>query len=78
MSMINYTINSDYIELCKLLKSAGLCKSGGEAKYCIDQGLVAVNGTVERRKSCKIKGGDVVSFEQTSLRILPLPTNKQS
>jgi len=52
----------DYIELCDLLKVAGLCASGGEAKQQIAAGLVRVDDAVELRKRCKIRRGQTVEF----------------
>ena len=45
-------INSEFIELDKLLKWAGIAETGGQARFIIDQGKVSVNGVVvsERRK----------------------------
>ena len=62
MAAISYDITEDYIELCQLLKTTGLCKSGGEAKYVISEGLVSVNGLVETRKKCKIRGKQTITY----------------
>lgn len=53
----------DFIELNKLLKIMQLVGSGGEAKQCIDEGLVTVNGHPEKQRRKKLRKGDVVSFE---------------
>lgn len=50
------------IELCQLLKFAGLTGTGGEAKYVISEGLVRLNGEVETRKRKKVAAGDVVIY----------------
>ncbi|SJZ90310.1 RNA-binding S4 domain-containing protein [Photobacterium toruni] len=50
------------IELYKVLKIANLVSGGGEAKYAISDGYVAVNGEIELRKRCKIYDGDVIEF----------------
>ncbi len=52
--------NHDYIELCSLLKLTGLTGSGGMAKQLIADGQVLVDGSVELRKRCKIRRGQVV------------------
>ena len=39
-------INTDFIKLDALLKFAGLCETGGEAKELIQGGAVKVNGEV--------------------------------
>ncbi len=54
---------SEFIELDKLLKVTGLCGSGGMSKAMIAEGRVKVDDSVELRKSCKIRKGQVVEFE---------------
>lgn len=55
-------IREEPIELCQLLKFAGLVGTGGEAKMLIIQELVSVNGEVETRKRRKIFSGDTVAL----------------
>lgn len=55
-------IREEPIELCQLLKFAGLAGTGGEAKHLIIQELVSVNGEVETRKRRKIVSGDTVAL----------------
>ncbi len=62
-------LNSDYIELDKLLKRENLAASGGEAKYLISQGVVQVNGDIETRKRRKLYAGDLVTYDGITLRI---------
>ena len=50
------------IELCQLMKFAGLSGSGGEAKQAIAEGLVSLNGEVETRKRKKLQAADRVSY----------------
>ena len=40
-------LRDEYIKLGQALKAAGLCESGVDAKYAIEDGLVKVNGNVE-------------------------------
>ena len=63
------TIQGEYIELCKLLKVAGLVMSGGEGKNVVAEGLVTVDGQVELRKRCKIRPGQIVEFEGESIHV---------
>lgn len=58
-----------HVDLCDLLKIEGLTESGAQAKIVIEQGLVAVDGTVEYRKRCKIKAGQRVSFEGNEIQV---------
>ena len=44
-------INTEFIKLDALLKFAGLCETGGEAKELIQGGAVKVNGEVCTAKS---------------------------
>lgn len=63
------TVREIPIELCQLLKFAGLTGTGGEAKQVIAQGLVMVNGEVETRKRKKIAPGDRVIFNGKHLTV---------
>lgn len=58
------------IRLGQLLKLAGVVDSGGEAKLLLDDGAVAVNGTVEARRGAQLRPGDVVSCGGRELRLL--------
>ena len=62
MEKISFTINSEFIELFKLLKVTGLCDTGGVAKCVVSQSEVKVDGQVETRKACKIRKGQQVEF----------------
>lgn len=63
-------IQGEYIELCKLLKVAGLVMSGGEGKMVVVEGLVTVDGEVETAKRKKIRPGQVVGFGEESVRVV--------
>jgi ribosome-associated protein len=45
---------SEFIELNRLLKTTGLCASGGMAKAMIAEGKAKVDDKVELQKRCKI------------------------
>tara|TARA_B110001469_G_C9557257_1_gene276401 strand:+ start:293 stop:514 length:222 start_codon:yes stop_codon:yes gene_type:complete len=62
MQSQDFTLKTEYIDLSQLLKAAGLAMSGGEAKFFVTEGLVQVNGEQESRKRRKLRGGDVVVF----------------
>ena len=55
-------LESEFIELYKILKFEGLSESGGSAKQAIADGLVSVNGEIETRKRKKIRAGDQIDF----------------
>ncbi len=59
----------EYVELKNLLKLMGCFESGGEAMAAIAEGLVTVDGTVERRKRCKIRSGQVVACEGRQINV---------
>ena len=60
-------IRTEPVELYKILKFEGLANSGGQAKAMIADGLVAVNGEIEKRKRRKIVSGDTISFDDEEL-----------
>ena len=55
-------LETEFVELFKILKFEGLAESGGSAKQVIEDGLVSVNGEVETRKRKKIRAGDQIDF----------------
>lgn len=55
-------LESEFVELHKILKFEGLADSGANAKQAIADGLVSVNGEVETRKRKKIRPGDQIDF----------------
>ncbi|MBT8434758.1 MAG: RNA-binding S4 domain-containing protein [Gammaproteobacteria bacterium] len=55
-------LESEFVELFKILKFEGLADSGGNAKQAIAEGRVSVNGEIETRKRKKIKAGDQIDF----------------
>ncbi|MDR2549266.1 MAG: RNA-binding S4 domain-containing protein [Desulfobulbus sp.] len=66
-------IDTDYIELDKLLKRENLAASGGEARFLVSQGLASVNGEVEARKRRKLYPGDRVVCLGVELRVEARP-----
>ena len=67
MEIIN--LRDEFIKLGQALKAAGLVDSGVEAKEVIQEGLVLVNGKVDTRRGRKLYEGDVVSFENQTIKI---------
>lgn len=70
MTMREVRINSEPVELYKILKFENLVMSGGEAKHVISEGMVILNGQVETRKRKKIFAGDIVEFGDERLKII--------
>jgi ribosome-associated protein len=63
----------EHIDLCDLLKHAGICESGGAAKHLIAGGEVTVDGGVELRKRCKVRPGQVVEAGGQKVVVVPAP-----
>ena len=63
MEVIEFQLRTDIIDLLQLLKATGLCATGGEAKWAVEEGRVRVNGEVELRKRRKLRVGDVVELD---------------
>lgn len=62
-------INSQPIELCKLLKIANLVGGGGEAKMVISEGYVYLNGELETQKRKKVYENDVIEFNGEAVKV---------
>ena len=59
---ITVDIQGEYIQLDQLLKTTGLCHSGGFAHAEIEAGKVSVDGAVELRKRAKLRPGQRVRY----------------
>lgn len=60
------SIKTDHIDLDQFLKWAEIVGSGGEAKYMIKEGLVLVNGAIEKRRARSLFRGDIVEVTNSS------------
>lgn len=65
-------LRDEFIKLGQALKAAGFVDSGVEAKEVIQEGFVLVNGEVDTRRGRKLYEGDVVSFENQTIKIKKL------
>ncbi len=63
-------ITTEYIKLDALLKFAGLCDTGGEAKERIQAGEVTVNGETCTMRGKKCRSGDEITLDGESVVIL--------
>ena len=71
MPMEEFSLDgTEYIELKNLLKVTDLCETGSAAKAAIVEGQVSVDGKVETRKACKIKVGQVISFQGKQVKVV--------
>lgn len=57
---IEFVLSRPHIELCQLLKLAGIAASGGSGKRIVAAGEVSVDGQPESRKTAKIHSGQSV------------------
>ena len=55
-------VRGEYIQLDQLLKTTGLCHSGGFAHAEIEAGKVVVDSVVETRKRAKLRPGQHVAY----------------
>lgn len=60
-------ITTEFIKLDSLLKFAGICETGGEAKEAVQAGDVKVNGQTCTMRGKKIRQGDTVELEGVKL-----------
>jgi len=67
--MNEFFIKDEFIKLGQLLKAAGLCSNGADAKYDIVNGLVKVNDSVELQRGRKIKEGDIIEYDGKKLTV---------
>jgi ribosome-associated protein len=70
MSQRTFQLDKEFVELHVLLKLLALAPSGGAAKAMIAAGQVTVDGVVETRKACKIRGNQVVRVAGEEVRVV--------
>ena len=63
-------LREEYIKLGQALKAAGLCESGVDAKFVIQDGLVKVNGVTETQRGKKVYDGDEISFDGEIIKMV--------
>ena len=67
MKTTTITIHTEFIRMDALLKLAGSVMTGGEAKAVIQGGEVLFNGDVCTMRGKKVRAGDRVTFEDTTI-----------
>jgi ribosome-associated protein len=70
MQQLEFRLLGEFVELNQLLKLTGVCDSGGAGKILVSAGGVSVDGSVELRKTCKIRAGQTVSVGDVHIRVL--------
>jgi ribosome-associated protein len=73
MQTLEFQLNSEFVELNQLLKLVGVCDSGGAGKALVAEGVVAVDGQIELRKTAKIRAGQRVTLGEVQIDILSAP-----
>ena len=66
-------VRGPHIQLDQLLKTTGLCHSGGYAHAEIAAGKVQVDGLVETRKRAKLRPGQQVSYGEAIVELVTAP-----
>jgi ribosome-associated protein len=71
MQRITFSLDPsrDHVELNQLLKLTGLCDSGGAGKAMVASGAVMVDGSVELRKTRKVRAGEIVSTGDVEIHV---------
>jgi ribosome-associated protein len=64
------SISTEFIKLQQLLKFAGLCSTGAEAKNVILDGLVTVGGEVCTMRGKKMRRGDFCEYAGEKVTVL--------
>lgn len=62
-------IDEEYIRLDNLMKFAGMCNSGGRAKFLIRGGEVKLNGEICTMRGKKIRPGDKVEYDGRTVEV---------
>lgn len=70
MEITTFELQGEYIELCNLLKLAGIANSGGQGKVMVSDGIVLVDGNTETRRTAKIRSGQVVECLGKTIKVL--------
>ena len=70
METTTFELQGEFIELCNLLKLAGIANSGGQGKVMVSDGIVLVDGNTETRRTAKIRSGQVVECLGQTIKVL--------
>jgi len=68
--MREFSLNTEYIELVKLLKLLRIAQTGGHAKIIVEDGEVIRNGEAEFRKRAKLVKGDVIEVMGEKIKLV--------
>ncbi len=69
MTDTDFKLRGEFVQLCDLLKLAGVADSGGRGKTLVAGGEVRVDGVTEHRKTAKIRAGQIVECGDVRIRV---------
>jgi ribosome-associated protein len=78
MQRHTFTLRGEFVELNQLLKLVGICLTGGEGKQLVDGGGVSVDGLRELRRTCKVRAGQVVRWEEHEITVQAPCTTREA
>ncbi|MGB7815362.1 MAG: RNA-binding S4 domain-containing protein [Methylotenera sp.] len=67
---MEFELKGEFIELCNLLKIVGIAQSGGQGKMMVADGIVKVDGSIELRKTAKIRKGQIVECLDNTINVV--------
>jgi ribosome-associated protein len=70
METNTFELRGEFIELCNLLKLAGIANSGGQGKLMVSDGIVEVDGQIETRRTAKIRAGQTVECLGQTIKVV--------
>lgn len=70
METTTFELRGEFIELCNLLKLAGVANSGGQGKLMVSDGIVSVDGVIESRRTAKIRTGQTVECLGQCIKVI--------
>lgn len=66
---IGVTVRGGVIRLGQFLKLADVVDQGSDVRALLATGAVSVNGSVETRRGCQLRTGDVIHVGRTSYAV---------
>ena len=69
MGVITFNLKEEFIPLIQLLKFTGVAETGAHASEIVTSGMVQCNGQKETRKRYKVRRGDIIIAEGTTIEI---------
>lgn len=70
MTVLDFELDREHVELNQLLKLVGVCDSGGAGKALVASGAVRVDGELELRKTRKVHAGSIVTVDDVQIRVV--------